>query len=289
MNEIVNLSLSEIVPGANDRTVFADEALRELASSIAEHGLIQPITVRQIEATDLYQIVCGERRTRAVKSLGWTEVPCIVRAYSDEDASAAMLSENVARASLDVIDEAIAYKTRVDRFGWTVKEIAAKAGVSQVHIQFRLKLLRLDPTFQDLLRNGHLPMGYAQTMSDAGLASNDQYRAMAALRENPTPTPAWFRRVVSSIAELSQQNTMLDDDFMASPILELTPAAAPIDPPTPATTAPPAIGDSARDIVSNQIDFWANAAAAWNEMGKNFKKAECEAAAQALRFTLQAI
>lgn len=282
---ITLLDVTTIVPGDNDRTVFAPAALQELASSIAAHGLAQPITVREI-APDFYQIVAGERRFRACSQvLGWTEIPAIIADLTDEEASAIMLAENVARQDLDPIDEGRAYQERIARFGWTVQDVADRAGVSAVRVRFRLKLLTLRSDLQALIRSGNLALGYAQVLSDANLDSNFQAIAIQRLQANATPTPAWFRTVVAELLEKQSTVSLFGDEdmplFSGEPIQRPQSQAASV-PPTPATFQAPVVGSTPREIVQNQIAFWQNAALAWAEMGKNFKRDECLAAVAAL-------
>lgn len=274
-----------IVPGNNDRTQFPQAELEELAASIAEHGLIQPITVRALDAEDLYQIVAGERRFRAVKMLGWATIPAIAKDLTDEEAAAVMLAENVARQDLDPIDEALAYYHRINAYGWSVQDCATRAGVSEIRIRFRLKLLSLRPDVQKLIRDGHLTIGYAQILSDAGLDANRQLFAVARLRDNPHPTPGWFRHEVNALLAEQAQATMFDAPLFGGPVL-LVVDAQPVEPPHPSTTLPPKVGKSAREVISNQVGFWQAAADAWSEIGKPFKRQECQAAAQALQAAL---
>lgn len=276
-----------IVPGNNDRTRFDPAALRELADSIGEHGLIQPVTVRPLDGTELYQIVAGERRSRAVALLGWSEVPCIVTDLNDEEASAVMLTENVARDDLDPIDEANAYASRMALFGWDEKTCAQKAGVSTVRVQFRLKLLKLRGNLQDLVRTGDLELGYAQIIAQSGLDTNFQMLAISRLRDNPSPTPAWFRRVCGQLFERQAQASLLDAPLFGGQIIvEPQASEPPPDPPLPSTTIPPVGGQDARDVVGNQVAFWQQAAETWDELGKNFKRDQCVAAATALKSAL---
>ena len=312
MHTIKDIPIAEIKPGNNDRKSFDQAALAELAQSIGEHGLAQPITVRHIwECSSCgrkdsdspewcdnckndtfyswYEIVAGERRFRAIsKILKWDAIPAIIRALSDEAASAVMLAENVARADLDPIDEALAYQSRIDRFGWSVKDCAKQAGVSSVRVQFRLKLLRLRPELQELVRNSDLALGYAQILSSANLDTNRQMLAISRLRDNPHPTPYWFRREVNSLREEQAQESLFDTSLL---VAQAAPAAKIVyeDPPLPSTTTPPLEGKTAQDRMCNLVAFWQKAAAAWEAFGKPFKRQECQAAATALKFALVAI
>lgn len=234
MTEIVNLPVASIVPGNNDRKVFDQAKLAELAASIAEHGLAQPITVRPGHACTsceafstsepercpacgndaffvVYQIVAGERRFRAIRDvLAWSTAPCIVREdLDDEAASAIMLAENTGRADLNPIEEASAYQARITRFGWTPEHIAEVAGVSGETVKQRLSLLKLIPDAQTLVAHGHLPIGHA-----AALASLDNYRQVIALRvyqESKHLLPlADFRTIVCRLEDEQNQDGLFD-------------------------------------------------------------------------------
>jgi len=287
---ITQIDTREIIPGNNDRTVFDANALEELASSIKEHGLIQPITVRWVDQANAYQIIAGERRYRACRHvLGWLEIPAIVKDCSDQEASALMLIENVARQDLDPIDEAIAYASRINSFGWTVDDCARHAGVSTVRVRFRVKLLKLRPDLQNLIRDGQLAIGYAQILSDANLPSAYQMLAIQHLRSNPNATPPWFRRLVSQIKEEADQSAMFDMAALLTASPEQDQENITSEPAHPSTTTPPKRGKTAKAVIANQIEFWRDAAAEWDALGKPFKRQECEAAADALASALSVL
>ena len=317
MTEIQNIPISQIIPGDNDRQKFDQAALEELAASIQAHGLAQPITVRPmvsctecgayVPASDVpefcpncgndmwspasFQIVAGERRFRAVRDVLKAEIiPCIVRELDDEAASAIMLAENMARQDLDPVDEAGAYQARMDTFGWSVQDCASKAGVSTIRVLFRLKLLRLRPDLQRLVGNGQLPLGYAQILADGDLDRNRQLLAISHLQANSSPTPPWFRSVVGKLKAEQEQESLFDvgQFTLASPAAPVAPTMEQL-PPHPNTTTPPAKGNTLRAIVTAQVDFWKQAAGAWDALGKPFKRQECEAAATALDLALCAI
>jgi len=210
-----------------------------------------------------------------------------VRTLSDEQAAAIMLAENVARTDLDPVDEALAYQARIDRFDWTVEECAERAGVSIVHVRFRLRLLTLRGELQRLVRSGQLGLGYAQTLAQACLDGNRQMIAVRALQDNPAPTPGWFRRVVNALVAEQSQDALLDlSAFTVAPAENGT---TPAEPPHPATTQPPKRGRSPRAILTNQVAYWMDAARQWADLGKPFKRRECEAAAQALEAAVAAL
>lgn len=283
MTTLIDASL--IVPGTNDRTQFNN--LEELAASIQANGLLQPITVRPIEYTDLYQIIAGERHYRATQVLGWTEVPCLVADKNDEEASIAMLIENVQRNDLDPIDEANAYASRMALYSWSVETLAQKTGLSKVKIQFRLKLLKLRSDIQTLVKSGQLQLGYAQIIADSGLDSNFQAKAMAALRDNPQPAPAWFRKTCGGLLEKQAQAQMFDLPLFGGPdALNIQPVEEGQKFPLPSTTIPPKSGTTPQEIIKGQISFWQQAARSWDKLGENFKRDQCQAAALALKSTL---
>lgn len=281
------LPCSEIVAGNNDRTVFDPDALAELANSIREVGLIQPITVRVLtcdgEPTGLYSIVAGERRFRAVSLLGWAEVPAIIADLSDEETAAIMLAENVSRADLDPVDEGRAYVARMGGYGWTAERCAQQAGVSVNRVRNRVKVLCLHPDLLLLVRGGSLPIGYAQILADAHLDTNRQFRAFARLRDNPTPTLCWFRRQCANLAGEQQQQTMegLDSSFFVLPEEPAAPARR-ATPPEPGRTVPPAVDGSPTQILAHQVAFWQRAADEWDTLGRAHKRNQCLAAAAAL-------
>ncbi len=276
----------QITPGKNDRTIFNPAELQALADNIATNGLLQPIMVRPVGG-DRYEIILGERRYRACSLLGWDKIPCIVRDVTEEEASAGMLSENMVRSNLDAIDEAVAYQSRIDRFGWSVDYTAQVAGVTPIRVMFRLKLLRLRADLQALVRSGNLALGYAQILADAGLDANFQSLAVDRLREASSPTPAWFRKEVSALLTLQAQQTMFD--VLESPELYSQPAPAQVDPPLPSTTIPPTCAGTPREIMAAHISFWQAAGDAWAALGKSFKRQECIAAARALETVLALI
>ena len=283
MKPIDDIPISQIVPGRNDRTVFDESGLRELADSIKEHGLIQPITVRHAKGGKLLEIVAGERRFRACKLLGWQTIPAIITALEDEEASTITLAENIARKSLDPIDEACAYQCRIESFGWSIEEISKYAGTSMIHIQFRLKLLSLIPEIQKLIRGGNIQIGYAQILAGANLDSNFQLLAFSKLRDNPKPTMGWFRSIVLELKAKQDQGILFKGPLFdkAQAANELKTKDIP-QPPHPETTTPPKIGRNYKEILLNQINFWEEAAKQWDAMGKPFKRNECRSAAQAL-------
>ena len=283
MESIQMVDMQEIVPGPNDRHIFDDAGIAALAANIAEHGLIQPITVRWFDGAGCYQIVAGERRYRACKSLGWSEIPAFVKDLSDEEASAIMLAENVSRQDLDPIDEGLAYSYRMSTYGRTIEQVAAEAGATTIRVKFRLKLLNLRVDLQALIRTGDLLIGYAQVLADANLDTNRQLIAIRYLRDNPHPTPSWFRRICNDLLSAQAQSGLFEAPLFGQQAAAISAKPVYTEPPHPATTKPPKSGKTPKEILGNQVGFWDTAADAWDALGKPFKRQECQAASMALQ------
>lgn len=207
--EITHVPAALIDPGPNDRKSFNPVELAELAGSIKEHGLAQPPMVRPMP-TGRYEIVAGERRTRAMKDvLGWSEIPVIVRELDDESASAIMLIENVQRADLNPIEESEAYLSRMERFGWSMAEVARRAQVSEGRVKARVELAKLIPDIRKLIADGHFPVGFGPIL--APLDANRQLIAFRWIREQPTlPTVKALETYAGKLLEEQQQQAMFD-------------------------------------------------------------------------------
>ena len=236
MDSVEMVKVARIIPGDNDREDFDPTGLEELADSIQQHGLAQPITVRPIwicpicqanvaehvppevcPACDVqalsgwvsrYQIVAGERRWRAHKLLGKKTIPALVRYMGDEQASSVMLLENIQRAELNPMEEARAYRKRMERFGWDEGRVAQAASVSVTRVRLRLTLLDLVPEAQELVRDGHLGIKYAYALRD--LDNNRQRIALRYLNEVDTPRLKEFRKLCAELLAEQAQKAMFD-------------------------------------------------------------------------------
>ncbi len=203
---VATIALADIDAGQNDRQTFSEDSLRELADSIEAHGLAQPPTVRRSPA-GRYEIVAGERRVRAMRMLGWSEVPAFVRDMDDATASAIMLAENVQRADLDPLEEARAYRSRMDRFGYSVADLAREANVPSERIRKRLSLLSLTDDVARLVSRRLLPLSFAYCLTP--LDSNRQLLAIRAYQSSPL-TLEQFRALTSRLYGEQQQDSMFD-------------------------------------------------------------------------------
>lgn len=162
--EIININISELRPNPyQPRKTFKDESLKELAASIKEHGVFQPIIVKK--SIKGYEIVAGERRYRASKLAGLEQIPAIIRDFTDENMMEIALLENLQRENLSAIEEAEAYHNMIEKMNLTQDELAKKVGKSRSHITNILGLLRLPKQIQSEVVSGKISMGHARVLS----------------------------------------------------------------------------------------------------------------------------
>lgn len=174
-----SLPLAALVPNpAQPRRDFADEALAELADSIHQQGIIQPLLVRPLEGTDRFQIVAGERRWRAAAKAGLSEVPVYVRDMDEQEAMAAALIENLQREDLNPVEEAQALNALRVTLGITQEELAARLGRSRPAIANALRLLQLGAAALEDLAHGRISAGHGRCL--AGIAEEQAAEALRA-------------------------------------------------------------------------------------------------------------
>lgn len=174
--DVVEINIDELRANPyQPRKFFKDEALQELAASIKEHGVFQPIIVKK--SIKGYEIIAGERRVRASKIAGLDKIPAIVRNLSDELMMEIALLENLQRENLSCIEEANAYKSMLTTLGLTQESLAIKVGKSRSHVTNMLGLLRLPQSVQDLVNKGDLSMGHARVLSK--IEDNDKIIELA--------------------------------------------------------------------------------------------------------------
>lgn len=162
---IESVSLSKIIAGIyQPRQNFDQNELNELANSIKENGLIQPIILRKSSDDDLYEIIAGERRFRAAKLAGLDKIPAIIKKINNHEALELAIIENVQRTDLSLIEEASGYKQLISEFSYTQEQIAKKLGKSRSHVTNLLRLLTLPKTVQDLLDKKLISMGHARAI-----------------------------------------------------------------------------------------------------------------------------
>ncbi|MDX8501312.1 ParB/RepB/Spo0J family partition protein [Mesorhizobium sp. VK4C] len=184
----------------NPRRHFGDAELIDLAQSIREHGVVQPVVARPSPSQPgRYEIIAGERRWRAAQRAGLTEIPLIVRDVNDRTALELAIIENVQRADLNPVEEAQGYQQLIDEHGYTQADLGQVIGKSRSHVANTLRLLKLPNVIHDMLVDGDLSAGHARTLvtaeDPAGLAkrivkeglSVRQAEALAQMPAGPTP------------------------------------------------------------------------------------------------------
>lgn len=215
-DKIVTLNINEIEPNRNQpRKDFDEEALGSLAESIGQHGLIQPIIVRPTIGGG-YTIIAGERRWRACRMAGLTEIPVVIKDTDEQNLMEMALVENLQREDLNPVEEALGYKSLMDNFGLTQEEVAAKMAKSRSGVANALRLLNLNDEELDALRSGKITAGHARALLSA---ENSEIRAkmfesalngenvralekMARAKEKPTrkeTKPTFYNEVELSI------------------------------------------------------------------------------------------
>ncbi|RFB89771.1 chromosome partitioning protein ParB [Rhizobium leguminosarum bv. trifolii] len=147
----------------NPRRFFDDTELHDLASSIRQHGIVQPIVVRTMDR-DQYEIIAGERRWRAAQLAGLIEIPVIVRDVDDKTALEIAIVENVQRADLNPLEEALGYEQLIAEYGYTQNDLGEIIGKSRSHVANSLRLLKLPDPVRDLLAAGSLSAGHARAL-----------------------------------------------------------------------------------------------------------------------------
>ena len=164
VGNIVELDIDTIeVNPFQPRSYFNDETLQELASSINELGVIQPITVRKSDFNK-FQLVSGERRYRASKLIGLKTIPAYIRIANDQESLEMALVENIQRQDLDPIEIALSYNRLIDEIGLTQEKLSDRVGKKRSTIANYLRLLRLDPIIQTGMRDGFISMGHGRTL-----------------------------------------------------------------------------------------------------------------------------
>lgn len=207
------LRLSEIEPRRSQpRKVFDAEALSQLADSIAANGLIQPIVVREREGTDFYQIIAGERRWRAAKMAGLSEVPVVILEADDKKASEYALIENIQREDLNPIEEAMGYEALIDEYGMTQEQVAKQVGKSRAAVTNAMRLLDLPDDVLKLVSDKTLSAGHARAL----LGLNDKSRIPDAadtviIRELSVRATEELVRKYNALPEVEAEEPKRDD------------------------------------------------------------------------------
>lgn len=195
-DSITMVRLSDVEPNSEQpRKTFDSSELETLAESIVQYGLIQPITVRSVDG--MYQIITGERRWRAARMAGLSEIPVIILAADDRKAAELALVENIQRSNLNPIEEALGFSSLIEEYDLTQEEVAKRIGRSRTAITNALRLLSLPEEVRKMIENGELSTGHAKVL--LGLSSPEQIASVArqvvlhalSVRETEKLVKAW--------------------------------------------------------------------------------------------------
>ncbi|WP_019102450.1 ParB/RepB/Spo0J family partition protein, partial [Chromobacterium haemolyticum] len=219
-DRLTSLPIDSIRPGKYQPRSFMDEAaLDELAASIRAQGVIQPLVVREVGFGD-YELIAGERRWRASRKAGLTEVPAVIKSVPDEAALAMALIENIQRQELDPIEEAQGIKRLIDEFGLTHEAAADAVGRSRSAVSNLLRLLALPEPVQTMLHQGRLEMGHArallalpvveqlglaQEVGDKGLSVREVERRVQQKAVEKTTVAPQQKRTDPDVSRLAEQ------------------------------------------------------------------------------------
>ncbi|MNI07288.1 putative chromosome-partitioning protein ParB [compost metagenome] len=175
-DKVIDIPLNQLRANPyQPRKTFDEEAIKELAESIRQHGVIQPIIVRSVLKG--YEIIAGERRFRASQYCGNTSIPAVVRTFSDQQVMEIALIENLQRENLNAMEVAVAYQGLMDQFHLTQEELSLKVGKSRSHIANFLRLLSLPEEVKEYVSRGTLSMGHARAL--VGLKNTDTIKQLA--------------------------------------------------------------------------------------------------------------
>ncbi|WP_251717209.1 nucleoid occlusion protein [Lactobacillus agrestimuris] len=181
--QIQDIELSKISPSQfQPRRQFSEDSINELAQTLDKEGLLQPIVIREVDEGDKYEIIAGERRFRAAKSLHWDKIPAIVNNMDDDQAASLALIENLQRENLNPIDEAHAYTNLMKLNNLSQTELAKNMGKSQSYVANKLRLLKLTPKVQSYLVSGEITARHGRALLN--LSEKDQGRVVDEILKN---------------------------------------------------------------------------------------------------------
>lgn len=205
-DKVVLLPVESIMPNRfQPRRDFDPEKLQELAESIKEHGVVQPVIVRK--DGNKYEIVAGERRWRACRLLGMDRLPAIIKDYDNKELTEIALIENIQRQDLNALEEASAYQLLVDEFGYTQEQLAKRIGKSRSSVANTLRLLLLEKKVQEMLQSGLLSAGHARAL--LGLEGSAQVAAAEKVVEKDLTvrqTEVLVKRIIQEEAAAQAEN-----------------------------------------------------------------------------------
>ena len=225
IGNILLLDLDSIDTNPNQpRTIFNEESLQELATSIKEYGVIQPITVRKI-GPDKYELISGERRLRASKIAGIEKIPAFIRIANDEESLIMALIENIQRQDLDPIEVALSYNRMIEELNLTQEQMSEKVGKKRSTITNYLRLLKLDPIIQSGIRDGFISMGHGRAIIniDETKEQIDIYNKIIAQDLSVRDTEALVQQIKQpeKVAIIKQNKNHQIPDFVKNSVEEI--------------------------------------------------------------------
>jgi ParB family chromosome partitioning protein len=206
----IDINLIETNP-YQPRDTFETEALKELAASIKAQGIIQPLTVRKL-SNNAYQLISGERRLRASKLAGLTEVPVYIRAANDQEMLEMALIENIQRENLNAIEVAISFQRMLDECSLKQEELGDRVGKNRSTVTNYLRLLKLPPVIQAALRDSKISMGHARAMISMDSIDKQLYAFEEVLKNDLS-----VRKLEDLVRSMSDKNTIKSTDKTKSP------------------------------------------------------------------------
>ncbi len=206
----IDINLIETNP-YQPRDTFETESLKELAASIKVHGIIQPLTVRKL-ANNAYQLISGERRLRASKLAGLTEVPVYIRAANDQEMLEMALIENIQRENLNAIEVAISFQRMLDECSIKQEELGERVGKNRSTVTNYLRLLKLPPVIQAALRDTKISMGHARAMISMDSIDKQLYAFEEVLKNDLS-----VRKLEDLVRSMSDKNAVKSTDKTKSP------------------------------------------------------------------------
>ena len=211
------IKITDIDPNKNQpRKLFFDDSLEELAESIRIHGILQPLALRRMEG-GRYQIIAGERRFRAAKRAGLTEVPAVIVEADDREVSELALIENLQREDLNPVEEAEGFKALIEEYSLTQEEAAERLGKSRSSLTNAMRLLSLSPEALALLREGRIDRGHAKVL--LGLTDSEKQTEAANIvadkNLNVRQTEELVRRMNKSSLSTTEPSDVTEVDYIA--------------------------------------------------------------------------
>jgi len=216
VNGVLEIPIDKIKPNSKQpRRAFDEDKLEELAQSVREYGVVQPIIVRK--AGDHYEIVAGERRWRACQKIGLTSIPAIIKKFDDQELTEIALIENIQREDLNPIEEALAYRKLIKEFGLTQEELAKKIGKSVPFISNMRRLLNLPEEIQEMVEVGSLTIGHARALLAVKDPDTQLELANKVIKQGLSVRD--IEKIVNNVAKGNKKPKLKAEDLRREPIV----------------------------------------------------------------------